>query len=480
MSEKVRDLKLAVEAVGEHVCALRVATEEDVAEFVELLADLDEVEAQLAGLRLHLIGEARHGGALEVLDRVRTSPRATTAQSSASVRLAGELSGRFWVLAEALRDGALSLAQAEAIVYGLKKLPGMVGDVALERCQRELLGFCDRLGPHELRIAATRMWELLDPEGAEQEEADRLDREARRAKARRYFRLSSDFHGSVKLSGSLPAADAALLEAQLEALIRPASKYRENGEAVPDRDTRRADALVELAALAASTEKVPAQGGDRPHVHILLPWTMLLTGLGRAEILNLPGEQLTPGEARRLACDAEIIPIVLGSKSEPLDVGQAERWVTKPIRAALRLRDRGCAFPSCGARVAACEAHHIQPWWDGGVTSFDNLVLLCPHHHRLVEPDPREAAEWQWQVVLDPVTGQPWFIPPRQIDITRTRRRHRRFEVDDLLAPDSAGVRPEPEKPPEPRPKFQFLEPADDPWHEDYVPPERRARSDDP
>ena len=285
----------------------------------------------------------------------------------------------------------------------------------------------------------------------------------------------------MKLSGSLPAADAALLEAQLEALIRPASQYRQDGEAVPDRDTRRADALVELASLAASTEKVPAQGGDRPHVHITIPWTMLLTGLGRAEMLNLDGEPITPGEARRLACDAEIIPIVLGGKSEPLDVGQAERWVTKPIRAALRVRGRGCAFLSCDARVAACEAHHIQPWWDGGDTSLDNLVLLCPHHHRMVEPDPQEAPEWQWQVALDPVTGQPWFIPPRQIDTTRTRRRHRRFAVDDLLTPETAGgVRPEPEKPPEPHPKFQFPEPADDPWHPDYVPPERRPPSEIP
>ena len=467
-----------VEAIRDHARALRIATDEDVTEFVELLASLDEIEAQLAAARLYLVGEARLSGAAKVLDRVRNSTRTTTAQGSASVRFAGELADRFWVVAEALGEGVASVAQAEAIVLGLKKLPVSLSRAQLERCQRELLGFCDRLGPNELRVAATRMWELLDPETAESEEAARLEREARRAQARRFFRLSSDCHGSVRLSGSLPAADAALLEAQLEALIRPASKYREDGEAVPDRDTRRADALVELANLAASTEEVPKQAGDRPHVHITIPWTMLLTGLGRAEVLNLGGEPISAGEARRLACDAEIIPIVLGSKSEPLDVGQTKRWVTTPIRAALRIRDQGCAFPNCDTRVAACEAHHIQPWWDGGDTSLDNLVLLCPHHHRMVEPDPQEAPEWQWQVVLDPITGQPWFIPPRQIDITRKPRRHRRFEVDDLLTPEG-GVRPEPEKPPEPRPKFQFPEPADDPWHPDYIPPERRPRPEE-
>jgi len=28
-------------------------------------------------------------------------------------------------------------------------------------------------------------------------------------------------------------------------------------------------------------------------------------------------------------------------------------------------------------------AHHIRHWEDGGLTELDNLVLVCPHHHRL-------------------------------------------------------------------------------------------------
>nr|WP_231980412.1 HNH endonuclease signature motif containing protein [Tessaracoccus coleopterorum] len=61
-----------------------------------------------------------------------------------------------------------------------------------------------------------------------------------------------------------------------------------------------------------------------------------------------------------------------------MDVGRDHRLVTKAIRAALTQRDKGCAFPLCDAPASACEAHHIRPWWAGGRTSIDNMVLLCP------------------------------------------------------------------------------------------------------
>lgn len=89
MSEQLRDLKRTVEAVRDHAGALRITSEEDVAAFTELLESLEEAEAQLAGTRLHLIGEARLGGGAQVLDRVRASSRTTVTQASASLRLAG-------------------------------------------------------------------------------------------------------------------------------------------------------------------------------------------------------------------------------------------------------------------------------------------------------------------------------------------------------------------------------------------------------
>jgi hypothetical protein len=89
---------------------------------------------------------------------------------------------------------------------------------------------------------------------------------------------------------------------------------------------------------------------------------------------------LSAAAIRRLACDANIIPLVLGSNSEPLDVGRQERLVTKHIRRALNARDRGCVV--CGAPPVMCDAHHLIHWIDGGVTAVSNLVLLCRRDHR--------------------------------------------------------------------------------------------------
>ncbi len=160
----------------------------------------------------------------------------------------------------------------------------------------------------------------------------------------------------------------------------------------------------------------------------------LTTGLGAAAILNCE-ERVSAGEAGRLACDAQLIPAVLGGASELLDVGRAHRFSTRSIRAALVLRDRGCVFPGCDAPPTACEAHHNRPWWAGGATCLENGVLLCPYPHRLVEPGPGMSAQVQWQILIDPVTGLPWFTPPRQIDPDRVPRLHHRFMLGGTSPP---------------------------------------------
>ena len=110
---------------------------------------------------------------------------------------------------------------------------------------------------------------------------------------------------------------------------------------------------------------------------------------------------------KRLACDAEVIPAVLGSLGEVLDVGRTQRLVTTAIWKTLVLRDRHCRFPGCRRMPLACDAHHLQHWADGGHTSLDNLVLLCRAHHTLLHATP-------WQARLNPIDRRPEFRrPPR-------------------------------------------------------------------
>ena len=392
-----------------------------------LLDAVAEAEAQLAGVKLHLLHEARLTGAESVLAEVRESVRTTAAQAVSVLRLAVDLGERFEVIAAALHDGRVSLPQAEAIASGLRRLPKHLSRAELVRCQESLLEHVGMLGPAELRELAARLWEIIDPEQAEAEDAKRLAAEERAARRGRFLRLSPDHHGSIRISGQLPVAEAAQLSAQLEALLPSASSYTDSGE-VATREMRRADALVLLCQAAAASETLPVRGGDRPTVHVTLSLETLMTGLGEAGVFGTQGlETISAGQARRLACHASLIPVVLDGQSRPLDVGREKRLFTPAMIAALTQRDKGCAFPHCQVAAVLCHAHHIVPWWAWGPTCVDNGVMLCPYHHRLVEPDPLLSAESQWQVRLDPVTGLPWFTPPRDIDPARRPRQHTRY-----------------------------------------------------
>jgi hypothetical protein len=128
------------------------------------------------------------------------------------------------------------------------------------------------------------------------------------------------------------------------------------------------------------------------------------------------GLELSPATVRRLACDAKLIPVVLGGQGQVLDVGLTRRLYTGPARRALVLRDGGCAFPGCDRPPRWCDAHHIRHWADGGPTTLDNGVLLCGHHHRVIHHE-----DWQVRLGSD---RMPEFIPPAYIDRDRRPRRN--------------------------------------------------------
>ncbi|WP_158647606.1 HNH endonuclease signature motif containing protein [Actinoplanes sp. ATCC 53533] len=134
------------------------------------------------------------------------------------------------------------------------------------------------------------------------------------------------------------------------------------------------------------------------------------------------GAPISPAEARRLACDAHIVPAVLGGDSQVLDLGRARRLFTGPLRRALILRDHGCAFPHCDRPARWTEGHHLIPWADGGTTTLANASLVCRRHHRLLHNDSG------WQARLGP-DGHPEFLPPATLDPERRPQRnlyHRR------------------------------------------------------
>ena len=194
-------------------------------------------------------------------------------------------------------------------------------------------------------------------------------------------------NGMVAIRGQLDPESGAVLSAALDPLSKPNPSAPNPCEANGGRDPRpadrrRADALVELCRRAT------AAGGNAPttakaQIVVTIDYDRLLAAV-RGSGTTLTGAVLSPQSIRKLACDAGIIPIVLGSQSQPLDVGRTKRLVTPALLAALWARDKGCTYPGCGRPPQWSDAHHLRHWIDGGPTSLPNLALLCGYHHSWV------------------------------------------------------------------------------------------------
>ena len=96
---------------------------------------------------------------------------------------------------------------------------------------------------------------------------------------------------------------------------------------------------------------------------------------------------IAPDTVRRIACEAGVIPAVLGQDGAVLDLGRMQRFFTIDQIRALWIRDHGCTFPGCVMPPLHCDAHHIRHWIDNGPTNLTNGALLCPRHHDIVHRD---------------------------------------------------------------------------------------------
>lgn len=98
------------------------------------------------------------------------------------------------------------------------------------------------------------------------------------------------------------------------------------------------------------------------------------------------GVALTPEAVRRLACEASIVPFVLGGAGEVLDEGSGRRLASAAQRRALAVMHATCVMPGCTVPFDQCRVHHVDLWHDGGRTDLDQLVPVCERdHHRLHE-----------------------------------------------------------------------------------------------
>jgi hypothetical protein len=292
----------------------------------------------------------------------------------------------------------------DAVADTLSRLPGWATVEHRELLETTLAETARTETPRVVREHGRILLDRIDQDGP-------LPSDEEEPEAGNEFRYRREPGGGMSFRGRLDPETASTLDALLGPLAKP-----QQTDGVPDLRTpeqRLGDGVAAIIHLAANTGDAPTRGGVKPHLTVTVDYQVLAERVGTATLED--GGTIPAATVRRLACDAQLIPMVLGSDSVPLDVGREHRLVRPQQRNALIARDKGCAFPSCQLPARWTDAHHIKSWADGGATDLDNLVLLCRSHHRLVHHS-------DWAVRMS--RGIPWFIPPPTIDPARQPRRN--------------------------------------------------------
>src|SRR6478672_4645151 len=332
------------------------------AELVEAVRVAEKLRAHLAALEASVVaevhargvakGELAWGSTAEWFTHLAGTHRSTGHQT---VRHADTLVNERSATHEAMVAGRVSPEQAAVIVDAIDRLP----TDATVRADGEafLLEQASRLNATDLAKAARHLVEVADPDAAERKAERELDRQDRAAHHGRFLAIVEDGAGGIRVRGRGTVEDGAALKAALLPLTKPAPAVDPrdpNCEQLTDpRDhgARLWDALVETCRHALTTDLPPDCHGARPRIAVTTSLEVLRQQIDWATLgADLPttddGLELTPAVVRRMACDADLIPIVLGTRGEVLDVGRTSRLVTPAIWRALVCRDRHCAFPA--------------------------------------------------------------------------------------------------------------------------------------
>ncbi|HET8604905.1 MAG TPA: DUF222 domain-containing protein [Marmoricola sp.] len=405
----VRALDVALDEVadGPDPVFLRPAAKTRV--LVEVCRQVERLDA----LRHRLLGVAEDAAEAEAARSVAAllahHTRRDVRRTGPQAELATALEQRWHVVQRAWLKGRLNGDQARVIVEALDKLPDSLSAEQVASAEEHLVALAADFDPQALRNLGSRLFEVIAPEEADALEAEALAKEEAAARAATRLDLKRCGDGSTRITGRIPDHVAHRLRTLLEAYTSPRRLSRGGGSAAappgqpgdaqgcPIADGRdpatgerlRAQHLRGLALCAllehADPTGLPVHGGTATTVMVTMTLEHLLAATGSGTLDD--GASLSPGQVRRLACSAGIVPAVLGSASEVLDLGRTTRLFSPAQVRALRLRDRRCRADGCQVPAAWCEAHHARPWSRGGRTDLGDGLLLCAwHHHRVHGP----------------------------------------------------------------------------------------------
>jgi hypothetical protein len=307
-------------------------------------------------------------GATDTASHWANQTRQTKRDTKRRMQLAHGLDVDHELVRDAMAAGQVSEEQAVVIVRG-EEIP-----VAHRRdAEAHLIELAAEHDPVALRQLAARILEVVAPDIAEEHERQSLERQEALAEEACRFTITDDGHGLCHGRFTLPSPVGAMLKQSVLAMSAPKHRRLSGtpkglGHAFCEYVTR------------YPVDRLPQAGGVDATVVVTMTLDNLL-GTSQAPALLNTGDPITAGQARKLACEAKIIPMVLGGKSQPLDLGRGKRLYDLHQRIAIRHRDRHCTALGCDWPAAHCHVHHNVPWSRGGRTDLKDGRLLCPRHH---------------------------------------------------------------------------------------------------
>jgi hypothetical protein len=359
------------------------------------LADLARLESMVCALKLQVLAESDRRQLAEEAAATGTPAWAAKLTGSTQKLMSGGLyfmkllNEKYHATREAFADGGIELDQVKAIVRAAEKMPA--GATEQERCDAEA-GLVARavngMNARGLRQAGRRMLDHINRRLADEQESGMLEDENDEAEAKTSMYVWDNGDGTFSGRFTIPELHGQLLKSFLENLSSPRRYVRNRaGEPVTDESVQSTYNGLNYyeklgAAFVELLEHMPTKGfgGVAATMIVKIDHDRLRDGLGSAGIDT--GANIATSVARRLGCNAGILPAVLGGRSEVLDLGRTRRLHSKAQRHALSLRYDTCAAEGCERPFAWCDIHHPHAWSDAGPTDLANAIPLCGHHHR--------------------------------------------------------------------------------------------------
>lgn len=372
------------------------------------LGEVDRLIARLQSVRLSLVAEADRSeiasgsGLTGTSAWLALSTRRDGGQAARDVRLAAALDSDLPATRAALAAGDVSTEHAHVIARATAQLPDGLSLHERAAIEGDLVRRARLVDPATLRKEGRRILSATERSRAEvdahEDHVLRAEEEAALAKSRLTWHHNGD--GTTTGHFTLPSLAAAILAKTVQQIASP-RRFAQRAATVAKAAGAGTRAEVEVAtwdafrtadgdwahrygkAFVELLEHLPTDslsGKVAATVVVTIDHDRLEAAVGAAHLDT--GQDLSAGEVRRLACNAGILPAVLGGRSVRLDLGRQERFFTEAQRTALATRYDSCAAHGCDRPYAWSELHHEDPWSRGGRTDLAMAVPLCGHHHR--------------------------------------------------------------------------------------------------